>query len=78
MASWYAVCAALRVAGSFLIVVVAKTCRLPGGLSAFISSVALVKVRILQVLQKRQRELKEEILQHAGHLFLSSCSGGLV
>ncbi len=59
-------------AGSFLIVVVAKTWRLPGGLSAFISSVALVRVRTLQVLQRRQSDPKEEVFQRAGHLFLFS------
>lgn len=63
-------------AGSFLIVVVAKTWRLPGGFSAFISSVALVRVRTLQVLQRRQTDPKEEDLQQAGHFF--SFSGGLV
>ena len=36
-------------------VVVAQAWRLPGGLSAFSSSVALVRLRTLQVLQKRQR-----------------------
>ena len=61
-------------AGSFLMVVVAKTWRLPGGLSVFISSVALVRERTWQVLQRRQSELKEEALQQAGHFFLFSGS----
>ena len=63
-------------ARSFLIVVVAKTWRLPGGLSVFISSVALVKVRTLHVLQSRQSDTKEDVLQDIGHLF--SFSAGLV
>ena len=57
-------------------VVVAKAWRLPGGLSAFISSVALVRVRTLQVLQRRQSDPKGDVLQYAGHF--SSFSGGLV
>ena len=69
MASWYAACAAARVAESFLIVVVAKTWRLPGGFNIFISSVALVSVRTLQVLQRRQSDLNEEVLQQAGQFF---------
>ena len=56
-------------AKSFLIVVVAKTWRLPGGFSVAISSVALVSVRTLQVLQRRQSDPKEEVLQQAGHSF---------
>ena len=56
-------------AGSFLIVVVAKAWRRPGRLSAFNSSVALVRVRTLQVLQRRQSDPKEEVLQQVGHFF---------
>ena len=52
-------------------VVLAKTWRLPGGLSAFISSVALVRVLSLQVLQRRQSEPKEEVFQYVGHSFSS-------
>lgn len=57
-------------------VVLAKTWRLPGGLSAFISSVALVRVLALQVLQRRQRDPKEEVFQYVGHSF--SLRAGLV
>ena len=56
-------------AESFLIVVVAKAWHLPGGFSVFISSVALFIVRTLQVLQRRQSDPKEEVLQQAGHSF---------
>lgn len=40
------------------------------GLSMLISSVALVRVRILQVLQKRQSDAKPELFYQAGHLYL--------